>query len=303
MSVATKPSSAASATSLARLQKGSIGGRASEPSQVNENWQPIGSCRALVDHAADRLREVRVAHPVDHGLGHRLLALQRLQRRFVVDRLLQAQHRAVALRPRGVQEERLRRREVGVVDGQRRVDRRGVGEAEVAERQRRRLGEIERRPRPWAGPRSPDAAAGSKRLASATLRRRPCRAPAARSPAPLTLACLGDDALHLIAAAVGRSRAAGGEDQREPRHDQLPTGRSERHGRPSTRKFAFWPPPTDSFSEPGRRAFGFQRDSGLRRGARGPDKGSSFRDPKKTPRGLCARRTPVYMRAATYAQI
>ena len=54
------------------------------PSQAKENWQPF--CHlALIDDAADRLRELRAAHPVQDDLADGDLALYRLAARLEID--------------------------------------------------------------------------------------------------------------------------------------------------------------------------------------------------------------------------
>ena len=68
--------------------------RRSEPSQVKLNWQPVDAPRAFEDHAADGVRIGRMADPVEHDLGDRALAVERLGRRLVIDGGGQAIERA-----------------------------------------------------------------------------------------------------------------------------------------------------------------------------------------------------------------
>ena len=52
--------------------------------------------RSLIDHPADRRRESRVVHSVEHHLGDSPLAFRPFRRRFVIDCLGQAFERALA---------------------------------------------------------------------------------------------------------------------------------------------------------------------------------------------------------------
>ena len=123
-----------------------MGGRSREPSQVKENWQPVGLFGALINDAADRLGEIRVPHPVEDGLGHRLLAAQRLQRGLVVDRLGHAQFGPLPLRPGGAQVERRGGRKRIPIGRHQGVEALGRVRGQDPDGQARRADQVQRRP-------------------------------------------------------------------------------------------------------------------------------------------------------------
>ncbi len=107
---------------------------------------PVGS---LEHHAADRFGVARMAHAVEHHLGHRLLALAGLQGGLVVDGRGQAIDGLGALGRAGLEHEGLGGRIGGDGLGHHRIDALGVGHAEASEAQGR-LG-VDVQPRPSGG--------------------------------------------------------------------------------------------------------------------------------------------------------
>ncbi len=102
-------------------------GPAIERAVANEAELAHRLARALVDHAADRLRKGRVAHAVEHNLGNRPAALDRLEAGLIIDRLGHAQQRPAPVeRVRAGQIERPRGHDRRGAERHRRIDQLGL---------------------------------------------------------------------------------------------------------------------------------------------------------------------------------